>query len=98
LGNLLRIKPILHVYRGEVLLQDRVRTWGRAQERLVHMVRSMAPLERAVLAHIQRLEAVEVLGHALADWLPLRTFTCEAGIAIGIHVGVGAAGLGFIRA
>jgi DegV family protein with EDD domain len=97
-GNLLRIKPILHVHQGEVQLSDRVRSWGRAQERLVHIVRSMAPLERAVLAHIQRPEAADALGQSLTDLLPHHTPTLEAGIAIGIHVGLGAAGIALIRA
>jgi DegV family protein with EDD domain len=98
LGNLLRIKPILHVHQGEVYLGERVRSWERAQGRLVRMVRSMAPLERVVLAHIQRPEAAEALGKALTDLLPPDTATLEAGIAVGIHVGVGAAGVALIRA
>jgi len=98
LGNLLRIKPILHVHQGDVQLDERVRTWGRAQERLGDMVRSMAPLERAVLAHIQRPEAAEALGQSLAGLLPPHTPTLEVGITIGIHVGLGAAGIALIRA
>jgi DegV family protein with EDD domain len=98
LGNLLNIKPILHVHQGQILLGERVRSWGRAQARLVQTVRSMAPLERVVLAHIQRLEVAEALGQALADVIPPRTSTLEAGITIGIHVGVGAAGVALIRA
>lgn len=97
LGNLLRIKPILHVHQGEVLLQERVRSWGRAQQRLIEITRSMAPFERVTLAHIQRLEAAQALGQALADLLPPHTSTLEAGVTIGIHVGVGAVGIAFIR-
>jgi DegV family protein with EDD domain len=98
LGNLLRIKPILHVHQGEVLLQERVRSWGRAQQRLIEITRSMAPFERVALAHIQRLEAAQALDRALADLLPPHTCTLEVGVTIGIHVGVGAAGIAFIRA
>lgn len=97
LGSLLRIKPILHVHQGEVLLQERVRSWARAQQRLIEMIRSMAPLDRVVLTHIQRLEAAEALGHALTGLLPPRTHTFEAGVTIGIHVGIGAAGIALIR-
>jgi DegV family protein with EDD domain len=98
LGNLLRIKPILHVHQGEVQLQDRVRSWGRAQQRLTEMVRSMAPLERVVLGHTQRPEAANALGQELADLLPPLTYIFEVGITIGIHIGAGAAGVAFIRA
>jgi DegV family protein with EDD domain len=98
LGNLLRIKPMLHVHQGEVMLQERVRTWRRANERLIEIVRSLAPFDRVVLAHIQRLDAAESLGQALADLLPPDTLAMEVGVTIGIHVGVGAAGVALIRA
>lgn len=98
LGNLLRIKPILHVHQGNVLLQERVRSWGRAQQRLIETVRALAPFERLVLAHIQRPEAAEALGRDLADLLPPHTYTFEAGLIIGIHVGLGTAGVALIRA
>jgi DegV family protein with EDD domain len=98
MGDLLGIKPILHVHKGEILLQERVRSWGRAQRRLIQIAQSMAPFERVALAHIQRLEAAEAVGRALTDLLPPHTSTFEAGITIGIHVGVRAVGIAFIRA
>jgi DegV family protein with EDD domain len=84
IGTLLRIKPILHVHQGEVLLQERVRSWTRAQERLIDIVRAMAPFERLILAHIQRPQAADALGHALSDLLPPDTYTFEVGVTIGI--------------
>lgn len=98
LGTLLHIKPVLHVHQGEILLQERVRSWGRAQQRLIQIAHSMAPFERVVLAHIQRPEAAEVLGYALADLLPSHTYTFEAGITIGTHTGARAAGIALICA
>lgn len=98
IGTLLCIKPILHVHQGDVLLQERVRSWTRAQERLVHLVRALAPLERVALTHIQRPAAADALGLSLADILPPHTYVFEAGITIGIHVGVGAAGVALIQA
>lgn len=97
LGDLLRIKPILHVHQGEVLLYERVRSWKRAQARLAQIVRAMAPLERVVLAHVQNPAAAAALGQAVADVLPPDTATMEAGVTIGTHVGVGAVGIAFIR-
>jgi DegV family protein with EDD domain len=98
LGDLLRIKPILHVHQGEILLHERVRTWGRAMEHLAQTVRDMAPFERVILAHAQRPDAAQALGDALADLLPDYTYTWEVGTTIGIHVGIGAAGVAFIQA
>lgn len=97
LGNLLRIKPILHVHLGEILLQERLRSWGRALQHMAQIAHSMAPFERVALVHIQRLEAAEALGQALVDLLPPGTATFEAGVTIGIHVGARAAGIAFIR-
>jgi DegV family protein with EDD domain len=98
MGDFLRIKPVLHVHQGEILLPERVRSWGRAQQHLIQMVRSMAPFDRVILAHIQRFEATEALGYALSDLLPPNTYTYEAGITIGAHIGAGAAGVALIRA
>jgi len=98
LGTLLRIKPILHVHQGQVLLDERVRSWGRAQQRLIEIVRGMAPFERVVLAHVQRPEAARLLGEALGDLLPRQTFTFEVGAAISSHVGLGAAGIALVQA
>jgi fatty acid-binding protein DegV len=50
-----------------------------------------------VLAHIERPEAADALGQELADILPSRTYYFEAGVTIGIHVGIGAAGVAFVR-
>ncbi len=97
-GNLLHIKPILHVHQGQILLHDRVRSWERAQWHLVETVRTMAPFERVMLIHTQRPEAAQALGQALADLLPPHTYTFEVGTTIGIHVGIGAAGVAFIQA
>lgn len=98
LGNLLNIKPILHVHAGEILLQERVRSRVRAQQRLIQIVRATAPFERAIVGHIQRREAAEAIRQSLADLLPADTLTCEVGIAIGIHVGLGVTGVALLRA
>lgn len=97
-GNLLHIKPILHVHQGEILLHDRVRSWKRAQQHLIETVRSMAPFERMVLTHTQRPEATEALAQALTDLLPPHTYIFEAGTTIGTHVGPRAAGVVLIQA
>jgi len=98
IGSLLHIKPILHVSQGEILLHDRVRTWGRAHQRLIETIRSMAPFERVILTHTQRPEAVDALRQDLEDLLPPHTYTFEAGNTIGAHVGPGAAGVALICA
>jgi len=97
-GNILRIKPILHVHLGEILLHGQVRSWERAQRHLVETLRPLAPFERVALIHTQRPEAAAALGQAITDLLPPHTYTAEAGTIIGIHAGVKAVGIALIRA
>jgi len=96
IGNMLRIKPILHIYQGQILLHDRPRSWERAQQHLVASVRSLAPFERVVLLHTQRPEAAAALGQALGNLLPPHAYTLEAGATIGAHAGKKAVGVALV--
>ena len=96
-GNMLRVKPILHIHQGQILLHDRPRSWERGQQHLVTSVRALAPFECVALIHTQRPEAAAALGEALADRLPPQTHTFEAGVAIGAHAGRRAVGVALVR-
>jgi DegV family protein with EDD domain len=96
LGGALKIKPILTL-DGEITPIERVRTSGRAFERMVDYMRSRRDdgADGWVVQHIQAPDVVERLlerGHELFDSDPV--FVSEIGPVIGAHVGPGLVGVG----
>ncbi|MDT8305236.1 MAG: DegV family protein [Anaerolineae bacterium] len=100
IGTLLRIKPTLHVYEGEVHSLAKVRTRGRALSHLVQEIAALGPLQEVALLHTHDPEG-------LAEWRALarplfpdnyEPVAVEVTPAIGAHVGPGALGLACITA
>jgi DegV family protein with EDD domain len=97
LGSALAVKPVLHVADGQVVPLERVRTSGRALNRLVQLAADLAgdrPVSAAV-HHLAAPERAQRLADQLAARLPgLRElFVSELGAAVGAHVGPGAVGV-----
>jgi len=100
LGSALRIKPILTV-ESEITPIERVRTQGRAFERMVEYLRSRHDdgADAWVVQHIQAPEQAERLterGREIFGTDPL--FVSEVGPVIGTHVGPGLIGVGALPA
>jgi len=100
LGTTLRIKPILKV-EDQITPVERVRTSGRAFERMVDYLRSGKEdgADGWVVQHIQSPEPAEKLaerGREIFGSDPL--FVAEIGPVIGTHVGPGLLGCGGIPA
>lgn len=93
IGELLQIKPILHVFDGEVLSGKRVRTFGRALDELVELVHQQAPLERMALLYISDYEDAVKLRDRLSDIAPPNTLIVSVTPTIGVHVGTGGVGV-----
>jgi DegV family protein with EDD domain len=96
LGTTLRIKPILTV-ESEITPIERVRTSGRAFERMVDYLHSRQEdgADGWVVQHIQAPDQAERLverGREMFGSEPL--FVSEVGPVIGTHVGPGLLGLG----
>jgi DegV family protein with EDD domain len=96
LGGALKIKPILTL-DGEITPIERVRTSGRAFERMVEYMRSRHDdgADGWVVQHIQAPDVVERLlerGRDLFGSEPV--FVSEIGPVIGAHVGPGLVGVG----
>jgi DegV family protein with EDD domain len=96
LGGALKIKPILTL-DGEITPIERVRTSGRAFERMVEYMRSRRDdgADGWVVQHIQAPDVVERLlerGRELFGSEPV--FVSEIGPVIGAHVGPGLVGVG----
>jgi DegV family protein with EDD domain len=98
LGGALRIKPIL-TFDGEIVPIERVRTAGRAFERMVRYLQSRHDdgADGWVIQHIQAPEVCERLvasGREIFGSEPL--FVSEIGPVIGAHAGPGLVGVGGI--
>jgi DegV family protein with EDD domain len=98
LGTTLRIKPILTV-ESEITPIERVRTAGRAFERMVDYLRAGHEdgADAWVVQHIQSPDQAEKLaerGREIFGSEPL--FVSEIGPVIGTHVGPGLIGCGGI--
>lgn len=98
LGTALAVKPLLEVADGQIVLRDKVRTAGRALERLVVLACDAAgegPVDLAIhhLAADGRAAYLEgALKERLGDRVRLM-HTCEVGAVVGAHVGPGLAGV-----
>jgi DegV family protein with EDD domain len=100
LGAALKIKPILTV-ESEITPIERVRTQGRAFERMVDYLQARRDdgADAWVVQHIRAPEQAERLverGREIFDSEPL--FVSEVGPVIGTHVGPGLIGVGGVPA
>jgi DegV family protein with EDD domain len=99
IGSTLRIKPILAI-ESEIVPIERVRTWGRAFERMVDHLSALREdgNDRFFIQHIQAADQAEKLaqrGEAIYGRPP--EFVSEMGPVIGAHAGPGLIGTTAIR-
>jgi fatty acid kinase fatty acid binding subunit len=95
IGNLLSVKPIIRVNQGVVDTVDRVRTRGKARERLIELI-CERPIERLAILHTlsPEVEAFrdEVIersgGHLDTADVPISL----VGASVGPHLGPGCVG------
>ncbi|MBI5877011.1 MAG: DegV family protein [Chloroflexi bacterium] len=94
LGTILNIKPILGIEGGEVIPIEKVRTRGKAMERLVDITRHYMPFEDIAVMHTASPEAANEVVNLLAPHHPReRIIIAQTCAAIGAHVGPGAIGV-----
>jgi DegV family protein with EDD domain len=95
LGTLLKIKPLVRVYSGEVEMLEKIRTHRRALERLMELVGELGPLEQIAVLHTHNPAGAEQLRQEASHLFPAGStpLSVEVTPAIGSHVGPG--GLGF---
>ena len=99
IGSTLRIKPILAI-ESEIVPVERVRTWGRAFERMVDHLSALREdgNDRFFIQHIQAADQAEKLalrGEAIYGRPP--EFVSEMGPVIGAHAGPGLIGVTALR-
>jgi DegV family protein with EDD domain len=100
IGTLLRIKPMLHVYEGEVHSLEKVRTRGRAMAQLLAHVAALGPLREIALLHTHDPEGLAEWRALVRPYFPdgYEPVAVEVTPAIGAHVGPGAMGVACIAA
>lgn len=99
IGSTLKIKPILAI-ESEIVPIERVRTWGRAFERMVDHLSTLREdgNDRFFVQHIQAPDQAEKLaqrGEAIYGRPP--EFVSEMGPVIGAHAGPGLIGVTALR-
>jgi DegV family protein with EDD domain len=99
-GTLLRIKPLVKVYMGQVEVVERVRTSKRALRQFLKIVADLGVLESIALLHIQANDRIEFFRQQTQCFFPkdYDPLTVEVTPALGAHIGPGGLGIACIVA
>lgn len=97
-GTLLQIKPVMMIHQGVISIAGKIRTHKRAIGHLLNLLSDMAPLEQLAVVHVNAPELAEKLKEQAAHLFPkdLPALVMELTPAIGLHLGLGAAGFACI--
>ena len=98
IGSLLKIKPIVSVYDGDVSPVSRQRTWSRAEQSLRTLTLEQTPLERLAILHIANRAGAENFLASIRDRVPSDTLIIETTPTLGAHVGPGSIGVATLNA
>ncbi|MEX1102624.1 MAG: DegV family protein [Dehalococcoidia bacterium] len=92
-GSLLSIKPILHAEDGEIAPFERIRTRGRAVERLYDLAMEDAMVKRLYVASADNDDEAEAFVERLRPRMPHTDFVvAQFGPVIGVYTGPNALG------
>jgi DegV family protein with EDD domain len=99
LGSLLHIKPVMHVYNGEVNA-ERVRSRKTAVARMLDIAQASAPFEQLAIVHTHAPALAEELRQHVQTVFPSTDISLcvEVTPVIGAHLGPDAVGLIYIGA
>lgn len=94
IGSILRIKPLM-VFHAGIPIYEKVRTRGRAIERILTYVRKLGPLEHVSMVHTQAIDGAKWLYEKAASLIPENNqpFCQTVTPAVGVHVGPNGIGL-----
>jgi len=95
IGTLLSLKPIIEVKDGKVEATDRVRTRGKARERVIEML-CVRPMERLSILHTTNADVEafreEIVGRVPGGIDPDKVTIDLVGPSVGPHLGPGCVG------
>lgn len=96
LGNILQIKPVLHLKDGKIEVFQKIRTRGKAINLIAEEFSKRAgQIEKAAIAHVDSFELVPEIQEKIAGIYKKPLEVYEVGPVIGSHVGPGTVGLCF---
>ncbi|MFU8771850.1 MAG: DegV family protein [Anaerolineales bacterium] len=96
IGSLLRLKPILKMIDGKPT-SERVRTFKKAEGRLIQLLKERLPVERFALLHTNASQDAQGLLERLAEVFPVNpVYSMDITPVIGAHIGPGAIGFAII--
>jgi DegV family protein with EDD domain len=100
LGTALNLKPILEVEAGALEARERVRTKGKAMDRMVELaeerIAGRTPLKLAVVHANAEAEANALMEAASKRLKPEQTAVTAVSPAVGTHTGPGTLGIAFM--
>lgn len=100
LGTALNLKPILTVKGGKVEAVERVRTKGKALDRIVEIVSSQckgnSPVRLAALHANAPEDAKSILAAASQNFEVIESISSELSPVVGTHTGPGTVGLAYL--
>lgn len=100
IGTVLNMKPVLALQNGRVEGIERVRTKGKAHDRMVELVaeriKGKANIRVATLHANAPEDAKAVLAKAIAEFNPVESISTEVSPTVGTHTGPGTVGLAFM--
>ncbi len=96
IGSLLQLKPILKMSGGEPT-SERVRTYQKAEKRLVELLGKRQPIERFALLHTNAPREAELFRKRIDAFIPDQDiYSMNITPVIGAHIGPGAIGYAII--
>ncbi|MBM0066101.1 DegV family protein [Alkalicoccobacillus gibsonii] len=98
-GNMLKIKPILHFEEAEIVPYEKVRTEKKALSRIVELLKESAQqkgIAEITVIHANRPDKAEEIRKMLSETHPEAEVTISFfGPVIGTHLGEGSLGIGW---
>lgn len=98
IGNILQIKPVLCLKKGEIQVFDKIRTRKKAIEKIVLELENSQNIERLAVIHVDALDEALLLRNKIKNLFPGEILVSEVGPVIGTHTGPGSLGLVFYEA
>ncbi|MBN1314673.1 MAG: DegV family protein [Anaerolineales bacterium] len=93
IGQLLRLRPMLHLYDGEIYSMGNTRTFSNAMQKLVNELDNLSPVEQITILHTEALDKADIFKQKVESlYQSLDMMTINATPILGTHVGPEAIG------